>query len=148
MIYCLARRIRGKVDWGSEGNSSHCAEAAQYRIRGTTETQNVALPFSVNWLARYRIDRRRTGAGPCVCSGDSENGGTCRFLKSQILFMLHPDLLHPDLHVWQMCMAFLPEQKGSSRVLHPSHDPAPCEVGSFIRTCGFCVQDETKQLNK
>lgn len=45
VMYRLARRIRGKVDWGSEGNSSHCAEAAQYRIEGTTETQNVALPF-------------------------------------------------------------------------------------------------------
>lgn len=48
------------------------------------------------------------GAGPCVCSGDSENGGTCRFLKSQIPFMLHP-----DLHVWRH--AFFPERKGTSR---------------------------------
>lgn len=105
MIYCLARRIEAK----STGGVKETLVAAQ-RLPNTGLEGRLRHKM---WHCLFQSTGSRgteliVGAGPCVCSGDSENGGTCRFLKSQILFMLHP-----DLHVWQH--AFFPEQKGPSR---------------------------------
>lgn len=89
VIYRLTRRIRGKVDWGVKETLVAAQRLPNTGLEGRLRHKM--------WHCLFQSTGSRgteliVGAGPCVCPGDSENGGTCRFVKSQILFMLHPEV--------------------------------------------------------